>query len=854
MIPELYIGNVSRKKQATQLKYFRLLLLVLFSMAITVAIAFLQSKDRKTASSHSTPHISDAMEALELWTQARAYPYSDIPPDAHYRAYMYSKSRIREFSASILTPPPWQSIGPINFSGRMISIALNPLNPNTVYAGSASGGLWRSYTGGLGGDWQRITTGFPVLGVNAIAIHAADTNIIYIGTGEVYRYLGSTGGIVIRTTRGSYGMGILKTTDGGSIWTKSLDWSYNQQRGDQAIRINPRNPRTVFAATSEGIYKSTDAGVVWDSVLIALMARDIAINPNDTNLILATCGNFASPGAGVYRSQNGGSSFTLVGGLPSFSGMGKLGVYAAKPNVVYLSLSDSTISVGSIWRSSDFGLTWSMINNDGSADVQGWYSRFLAVHPVDSTQIVRGSQSLYKSTNGGVSFTYIAACWADFHDYAQHPTNPNILYLVDDGGVWRSTNFGNSFQSVGLGLLTSQFYNGFSNSGTDSLLALGQVQDHFGWMYTGSTVWSHGGVDEIGWTAINQVNDMIMYAGNRDGGGLYKSTDRGITFFLSSPGFTGTSSWNAPFVLSPSNPNVLYFGRSKIFKSTNAGASWTVTNGNLELDANPALSMAISWTNPDIVFVGTAPRFARPHIFRTTNGGTAWTNVTGSLPDRFPMDLETDPHDTQTVYAAFGGFGTSHLFKSTDAGTNWADITGVLPDVPTTAIAVDPVNSNNVYVGNDIGVYVSTDAGINWMSFNDGLSEAIIVGDLKVSRSNRILRVATHSNGVFERNLFEPTVGVSNDRRIVKEFRLDQNYPNPFNPRTNIGFQTAEFGFVSLKIFDITGREVATLVHERKAPGTHTATWNADDMPSGVYFYRLMTKDFVQTKKMLLVK
>ncbi|MEK7250226.1 MAG: hypothetical protein AAB209_07375, partial [Bacteroidota bacterium] len=228
---------------------------------------------------------SESMEALELWTQSRAYPAADISPDAHYKAFVLAKTQMHEAKTSAVDQ--WRSIGPINFSGRMTSVAVNPLNPNTVYVGAASGWLWRSFTGGLGGDWRRVTTGFPVLGVNAIALNPSDSNTIYIGTGEVYRYFGSTGGIVIRTTRGSYGLGILKTTNGGGSWTKSLDWSYNQQRGVQMIRLNALNPNAVLAATSDGVYKSTNAGGTWSRTLNVVMATDVVINPNDTTQVLA---------------------------------------------------------------------------------------------------------------------------------------------------------------------------------------------------------------------------------------------------------------------------------------------------------------------------------------------------------------------------------------------------------------------------------------------------------------------------------------------------------------------------------------------------------------------------------------
>ena len=463
----------------------------------------------------SHERTSEAQKALDLWTMSRAYPYTDIPGDRYFKAYQAAKNMRTGVEALMSIPAPWVSIGPSNFAGRTIAITINPLNPNSIYIGAAAGGLWRSRTGGLGADWQRVATGFPVLGVNAIAMHAADTNTIYIGTGEVYRYDGSTGGIVIRASRGSYGMGILKTTNGGTTWARSLDWTYNQQRGVQMIRINPLNQRTVFAATTEGVYRSTDAGATWTRVLNVLLAEDIVINPLDTTKVLATCGNFASPGTGVYRSVDGGATFSLVSGLPAFTGKGMLEMFAANPWSVYASLADTSVGAsstgtGSLWKSTNFGGAWTLLSGESNYGVQGWYSQFVAVHPSDSLQVVRGAQSLYKSTNGGISsFTIpiLGVPWSDFHNYAHHPTNPNILYIVDDGGVWRSTDFGSTYQDVNAGLLTSQFYNGFSCSAQDSGRALGQVQDHFGWMYTGSLVWPTSAVDEIGWTAINQSNE-----------------------------------------------------------------------------------------------------------------------------------------------------------------------------------------------------------------------------------------------------------------------------------------------------------------------------------------------------------
>jgi photosystem II stability/assembly factor-like uncharacterized protein len=633
------------------------------------------------------------------------------------------------------------------------------------------------------------------------------------------------------------------------------------------MRINPLNPNTVFAATSEGVFRTMDGGATWTNVLSVVLAQDLAINPNDTTMVLATCGNFASSGAGVYRSTDGGVSFSRIVSLPAFTARGMLEIYGANPWSVYASLADtsigsSTTGTGSLWKSTNFGATWTQVSNQSVYGVQGWYSQFVAVHPTDSTKVLRGAQDLWRSTNGGVTsvnIPYGTVCWADYHNYAHHPTNPNILYIVDDGGVWRTTDFGSTYVGANTGLLTSQFYNGFSTSAQDSNRALGQVQDHFGYMYTGSVSWPGSAVDEIGWTSINQSNDMIMFAGNRGGGYIAKSTDRGLTFFTASSGIpsTGTSAWNTPFVQSASNPNILYFGRAIVYKTTNGGSSWTATNGGASLDGNPSLSMAIAPTSQDTVFVGTVPGTGRVHVFRTTNGGTNWTDVTSTLPNRYPLDIAIDPRDARIVYVAFGGFDTTRIAKSTDCGTTWQDIGGSLPNVPATAVAIDPFNTNHLYAGCDLGVFVSTDAGGSWTSFNTGLFEAVVVGDLVISPSNRSIRLASHSNGVFTRKLLStsPTSVDGNDEEAPQEFVLEQNYPNPFNPVTRIPYTLSARAHVRLSVLDVTGRTVATLVDGTNEVGLHLAEFDASLLSSGVYFYRLeVGSGLVRTRKALLLR
>ena len=695
-----------------------------------------------------------ALQALDFWTRARAYPRNDIPPGKYASAVRHVRQTMKRLPPSVNGNSVWTSIGPMNLSGRALSVAVNPQNSSTVYVGSASGGLWRSYTAGLEGDWQRVPTGYPVLGVGAIAFVPHDSTRMYIGTGEVYQYRTALGGLIIRTTRGSYGIGILKSIDGGKSWQKSLDWSMDQEAGVDCIRINPLNPSTLLAGTSEGILKSTDAGTSWTNVLPYQMAEDILINPQDTTTAIAVVGNFNSDYAGLYYSFDAGDDWYNVPTFPAFSGKVKLEMYQASPNVVYASVADSTTSVSSLWRSTNFGASWREVNGTDVAGVQGWYSHYVAVHPNDSSQIIRGGIDIFKSVTGGSTFFGAAGSYSDHHGFAHDPNNPDIIYDANDDGLYRSTDFGETYTWVSYGMQTGQFYNGFSCSSQDSLFAIGQVQDHIpGYSYFGSQDWGRTAVDECGWTAANPLNDHQLYAVDRNGGSVYRSTDRG-NLFLPLYGDTEFGAWNTPVAIAPSNPSVLYFAKNSIHKSTDGGTTWYNTGSYVTNDGDVAISMAIAPTSPDTVFIGKAPYTpGHAHIYRTVNGGLSWVDVTGTLPDAYPLDIAIDPHHASVVYAAYGGFFTGHIFKSINCGISWTDISGSLPDIPVTAIAIDPQNSSYVYIGTDVGVEVSTDAGASWNDFSEGLPEAILVSDLVVSPSNRMLRVVTHGNGVYERPL-----------------------------------------------------------------------------------------------------
>ena len=741
--------------------------------------------------------VSGARRALNFWAAQRAYPNRVIPDESFAAAFEELKKMKTRAPALDDAVDPWMPLGPHNIGGRTLCLALHPNDPDVIFAGSASGGLWKSTTGGVGPDaWDYVDTGFPVLGISTIAIDPADPDVFYIGTGEVYRYQDSIGGEVVRTTRGSYGIGILKSTDGGNTWSKVLDWSYAQTRGVWMIAINPLNSSIVYAATTEGVYRSGNGGTTWDLALDEIMATDVRIHPTDTNTIFAACGNFASAGHGVYRSVDDGANWQkLTNGLPgSWTGKVQLAIAPTAPDRIFASIANDFDGVG-LYRSTDRGDSWSRVNSTDYPQYQGWYSHYVLVSPFDENDLFVGGIEIWKSTNGGNSLSkrsdwtevYFGTsppegpiggahyAHADQHFALWHPTDPDTIFFASDGGVFKSTDGGSTFDSLIGGYMTTQFYNGFSNSASDPDLAMGGMQDNFTAFYDGDVAWRRVIGGDGCWTAINADDDQTVY-GTAQYLYLLRSRDGGTNWTnVSPPDLSGDyTAFVAPFVLSVSDPDVLYAGRSRVYKSGNEGSNWITTNSGQPLDgSNPLLSMAVSETDGDIVYAGTAPLYSRARIFRTVDGGANWDDITGPLPDLYPADLAIDPDDPDRVFVAFMGYENEHVFKSDDGGANWIDVTDNLPDVPVSALAIDPRNRSIVYAGTDLGVFVSTVGGGAWAPFMSGMPTSMVT-DLTVfapalkrsrppagtydliSPQKVILKIraSTLGNGVYERDLY----------------------------------------------------------------------------------------------------
>jgi len=799
---------------------------------------------------------SGASRALDAWSLNRSYPATNkISVKAFTQAYEYQQSIVQSRN----TPANWEAIGPMNIAGRTLALAFHPLDSNVIFLGSASGGLWKTTTAGLGVNaWQKISIGFPILAVSSIAISPTNSEVIYIGTGEMYNAEETKPGVVNRLTRGTYGFGIFKSTDGGLTWNKSLDWTYQEMRGVQDIIINPKNDQVLYAATSIGLMKSTNAGKNWTIIHDIPMAVDVELNPIDTTILYVSHGSLFQENSGIYRSKNAGASFSKLRiGIPTtYSGKTMLSLDPSSDKTIYASVAEAFESSG-LYRSSNHGESWLKVNAKDVAAFQGWYSHDVAVNPKNPKEIIQVGIDAWLSENNGFSLTQQTA-WtnarfgknpvdgpdgppnyvhSDIHRALFHPLMDNTVFLATDGGVFVSKDGGRTYASRNGGLQTSQFYANFANASKDGDFAIGGMQDNSTAIYTGEAAWTKVlGGDGMS-AAIDPVDNNIIY-GSLQFLNIFRSTNSGQSFEDIAPGAIEPI-FSAPFEIAPSNSRVLYAGGRFIYKSTDRGSTWSTPNPNFIDQGNPILNIAINPNNFNHLLVSTTPNVTgKASLFSSTDGGLNWVELTG-LPDRLATDLIFHPENEDIAFITFGGFGSFHVYQTMNGGKNWFPIDNNLPDIPHNTIVIDPIQPDNMYIGNDLGVYASEDGGGTWYPFMEALPEAVLAMHLSISPANQKLRVATHGNGVYQTDLIGKIISSISEKNTPLKINLAQNYPNPVIGQTTIPFEVEIQSSVSLNIYDIKGRLIQKVINKQEMQGTHQISINLKHLPSGNYVYQV---------------
>ncbi len=807
-----------------------------------------------------------AMTALNWWNASRAYPHQEIPAGAYAAAY----ARLQQHEQlQSRTEMSWEALGPYNIAGRMLSLAVNPLNTNSLYTGSASGGLWRSRTGGKGPHaWEPVQTGFPLLAASCIAYHPQDTNVIFVGTGEVYNFQAAGTGNIVWRTRGSYGIGILKSTDGGMTWTHALNWAYNNLRGVNKILFDPVNPDRIFAATTEGIYLSPNQGDDWFLVMNKKMVTDLIIHPTQPNLLLAAAGNLQHPDRGIYRSTDGGGVWTKVNLGFEFFGKIHLAIAPSAPDTVYASVGYAVGAASELQVSTDFGLNWS--TKGDQAFTYGWFAHDVAVSPDDPTKVICGGNDAWeldwagdvlvqKSYWQNGSFAANAPGTPDgapdfvhqnIHEIVFDPTNSQRIFFATDGGIYLSEDGGDSFTNLNGGLQTAQFYPGVSSDLRDSTFFMGGLQNNGTAIYQGNTAWKRVIGGEGGFTAIHPTRQNEVYVGS-SWLKTFRSTNAGVSFTDLPVPLQSFSSANfvSPFVMAPNHPDKMYLGADLLYRSNDGGLTIETASPEPFDSGRKTIAIAVSHQDFNKLYISTSPLTqgslgsvivnSPARILRSDNGGASWVDISRSLPDRMTMDLAVHPHNDQIVYAVMSGFGSAHVYKTTDGGTTWTALGQGLPDVPFQAVVLDPLDPNHVYVGGDLGAWLSRNGGQTWEHLTAEMGDPFLVTDLSVSPANRKLRMATFGRGLYQMPMLSD--GVTSTASELAEARWTIA-PNPAQGLATLRADLAQSTSVTVELWSLQGRKLREVMPQRQVhAGAFEWQISAPQLPAGMYLVRVLT-------------
>ncbi len=838
------------------MKYRFLSAVVLFAVGFVLVIGWQGLESVLPASAESADS--------DWFMLQRAYPGDDVDPQLVERGRRAIEEMAMKRSDAMAAP--WQSVGPSNIGGRITALALHPTNANLIYAGAAAGGVWRSTD--FGGTWSNIFN--ESYSIGSLALDPNNPNTIYVGTGEA-----NPGGVTIYP-----GNGIWRSTDAGATWT---NLGLQNVGAIGTIAMHPSNSNRIFLASlglyrsrtqDRGIYRSTNGGTSWSRVHFVddtTGAGDVMIDAVNPNRIVATFwpryrtlahSTINGATAGLWLSTNGGDTWSQVtNGFPAndvATGRASLAYAPSSPNIYFALVSNGT-GVKGIYKSTDSGTSWARLAATFGGEGQVWYNNVIAVHPRNANIAYALMTSAYRTTNGGTNWSTTAGTvHVDFHAIAFSQADTNRMVLGSDGGVFTSTNVGTTWVKS-LNLPISQFYAGtvdFSNP-----------IRYYGGMQDNGTARTLTGA-ENNWTGIyggdgfyvivDPTNNNFVYAESQNGG-LARSTNGGTSFSSATSGISGTDrkNWNTPIAISLLNTATLYTGTHRLYKSTNRMVNWTAISADLTRGNGGRIGTITtidpSPTDSNVVYIGTDDG----KVQVTTNGGTTWNDITGILPNRWVTRVTVDPDSANVCYVTLSGYlqydFQAHIYRTSNYGQTWTPIGGNLPNIPLNDIIVDPAARPRLYAASDAAVLYSTNYGTTWHLLGTGLPSTPVL-DLTLHSPTRKLVAHTHGRSNWILDVTTLTRVAEKTTAHPASFTLHQNYPNPFNPATNIRFELHQAGGVVLKVFDVLGRTVATIVDENLEAGEHVREFSAKNLSSGVYWYRLEVGGRGAARRMIVIR
>ncbi len=704
----------------------------------------------------------------------------------------------------ILGALQWRELGPAVVGGRIDDIAASESNPDLIYVGTASGGVWRSVDGAL--TWKPIFEKVGAMSIGAVAIAPSDASVIWVGTGEANNRQSS-----------SWGDGVYKSTDGGETWT-NMGLRDTQHIG--RVVIDPRNTNVVYVAAlghlwgsneERGLYKTSDGGKSWSRVLYIdadTGVVDVKLDPQSPDTVYAAAYqrrrtafgfNGGGPNSAIYKSTDGGASWKkLVKGLPYAEGgdTGRIGiaVYRKNPRIVYAQVQHAK---GGLYRSDDHGETWTKMSN---ADPNPPYFSNFYIDPNNDLRIwmaaLQGSgemSGVAYSQDGGKTF---APTWGknvhpDFHAMWIDPGNSDHILIGVDGGLYVTRDGGTAWEHLNQIAIGQAYQVGYDMAEPYHVCA--GFQDN-GSACGPTTTRNATGILNSDWRTVlggdgfhsqpDQADPNLVYVESQDGSLLRLNlTTHEWANIVPQPKDKQAPyrfEWNAPIEISAHDAKTIYFGAQFLFKSTDRGDSWKAISpdlttgvdrnempimGKLWKDHILSRNYGVSWypcitrisespVDGNVLWVGTQDG----NVQVTRDGGKTWRNVAERVPDvpkgLYVAGIEASRAGAGAAYVVFDGhrsndFGV-YAYFTPDFGETWQSVKGNLPQNSGTAhvIREDPRNHDLLFIGTEFGAYVSFDRGKEWTMLGNNLP-MVRVDDIKIHPREHDLILATHGRALW---------------------------------------------------------------------------------------------------------
>src|SRR5215470_13647673 len=769
----------------------------------------------------------------------------------------------------------WRLIGPFR-GGRVVTVAGVPSQPYTYYFGAVAGGVWKTTDGGL--SWDPLFDKQGISSIGSVAVADSDPNVIFVGTGEA-------------CIRGniSYGDGVYKSTDAGKTWTNV---GLKETRHIGAVIIHPTNPDVVFVAAlghaygpnpERGVYRTRDGGKTWEKVLYLddrTGGIDIVFDPNNPHILFAsmwegwrTPWTLNSGGAkdGLYRSNDDGTTWKRIegNGMPEGT-LGRIGVAVSRAdsNVVYALIEAKN---GGLYRSDDGGVNWALINTDHRFTQRAWYFTHVWADPKNAGGVYIANTGLFRSSDGGKSFERINAPHGDHHALWIDPNDPSRMINGNDGGATISVDGGKNW-STQNNQPTAQFYHVaadndfqfrvYGSQQDNSSIGIRTRSDHG---FIDRSDWDAVGGGESGYIVPDPHDSNIVYAD--DEGPIFTRYDRrtnqaqSIQEWPEDPNGHAAATqkyrytWTMPIVISSHNPDVIYHTSQYVFRSDDAGRTWSTISPDLtrndkskQQDSGGPLtkdqytveyydvifSLAESPKQEGELWAGTDDGL----IQLTRDGGKNWTNVTPKdVPEWAMISLiEPSPFDAATAYVAVDAHKLDnfkpYIFKTSDFGKTWEKITAGLPDGSYVhAVREDPKRQGLLYAGTETGIWVSFNDGSNWQPLQLNLPPTPIHDmvlhddDLVVATHGRSfwvlddlspLRQASPSIAGEDVHLFTPNTAVRTREGHVNPRRYPMGENPPSGAIIYYYLKDAPKETVKLELLDADGKVIRTFTSAEK--------------------------------------